>query len=195
MRTRLAREAARIMAEGGTRDFATAKRKAAERLAAPDTHHLPGNDEIERELRQYLELFQGAKLPGRLAHLRTVAIEAMRFLHAFEPRLVGPVLAGTVTENAAVELHATADTPETISLWLDEHTIPHEQTERRLRFGGDRLESLPLFRFNVDDVAVEICVFTPRAAREAPLSPVDGKPMRRASLREVETLALLSNGE
>jgi hypothetical protein len=194
MRARLAREAARIMAEGGTRDFAIAKRKAAERLASPETRHLPSNDEIERELRQYLELFQGAALPQRLAHLRAIALEAMRFLQPFEPRLVGPVLAGTVTEYAIVELHVSADTPEAIGLWLTEHTIPFEQTEKRLRFGGDRYELLPAFRFTADEVTIEVCVFDRRAVREAPLSPVDGKPMRRADLREVETLATLAAG-
>jgi hypothetical protein len=190
MRTRLAREAARIMAEG-TRDYATAKRKAAERLASPDTRHLPSNEEIERELRQYLELFQGAKLPNRLAHLRELALDAMRFLQTFDPRLVGPVLTGTVTEYAVIELHVSADTPEQIALWLDENAIPYEQSERRVRFGGDRYEALPAYRFTADDVTVELCVFNRRSVRETPLSPVDGRPMKRANIAEVETLITL----
>lgn len=192
MRVRLAREAARIMAEGGTRDFATAKRKAAERLASPDTRHLPSNEEIELELRQYLELFQRAKLPDRVAHLRRVALEAMQFLHSYEPRLVGPVLVGTVTEFAIVELHVSADTPEEIGLWLTEHAIPFELAEKRVRFGGDRYETLPTYRFTADDVTVEVCVYDRRGMREPPLSPVDGKPMRRAGLREVEALVELA---
>jgi hypothetical protein len=194
MRARLAHEAARIMAEGGTRDFATAKRKAAERLAAPETRHLPSNEEIERELRQYLNLFHAAALPSRVAHLRGIALEAMRFLQPFEPRLVGAVLAGVVTEYAIVELHVSADTPEAIGLWLAEHAIPYEQTEKRLRFGGDRYEARPAFRFSADDVTIEVTVFDHRAMREPPLSPVDGKPMRRADVREVEALALLAEG-
>jgi hypothetical protein len=35
---------------------------------------------------------------------------------------------------------------------------------------------------------VELCVFGHRHARETPLSPVDGKPMKRANRREVEML-------
>lgn len=194
MRIRLAREAARIMAEGGTRDYATAKRKAAERLASPDTRHLPSNEEIERELRSYLALFQGAKQSSRLAHLRDLALEAMRFLQAFEPRLVGSVLSGTVTEYAVIELHVSADTPEQIVLWLSENAIPYEQSERRLRFGGDRQETLPTYRFTANDVMVELCVFDSRSIREAPLSPVDGKPMKRATMHEVATLITLEGG-
>jgi len=37
-------------------------------------------------------------------------------------------------------------------------------------------------------VPVELCVFNHRQVRETPLSPVDGKPMKRAYLREVENL-------
>ena len=181
------------MAEGGTRDFATAKRKAAERLASPETRHLPSNEEIERELRQYLNLFQRDALPSRVAHLRGIALEAMRFLQPFEPRLVGPVLAGVVTDYTIVELHVSADTPETIGLWLTDHTIPYEQTEKRLRFGGERYEVLPAFRFTADDVTIEVSVFDHRTVREPPLSPVDGKPMRRADLREVEALLRLGD--
>lgn len=191
MRTRLAHEAARIMAEGGTRDFAAAKRKAAARLASPETQHLPSNEEIERELRRYLELFQGSKLPDRVAQMRGIALEAMRFLHLFEPRLVGAVLIGTVTEHAVIELHVSADTPEEVGLWLTEHEIPFEQLEKRLRFGGDRYEALPTYRFLADEMVIEVSVFDRRSVREAPLSPVDGKPMRRASMREVETLVAL----
>src|SRR5437762_3289765 len=112
MRLRLAREAARIMAEEGARDYAAVKRKAAQRLALADAKHLPSNEEIEHELRQYLALFQGKQLSGRLTHLRGVALEAMRFLHPFEARLVGAVLHGTVTEGTVIELHISADTLE-----------------------------------------------------------------------------------
>src|ERR1043166_6742827 len=75
LRLRLAREAARIMAEEGKRDYAAVKRKAAERLALPEAKHLPSNEEIERELRRYLELFHGKQLTHRLPQLRRTALE------------------------------------------------------------------------------------------------------------------------
>ncbi len=195
LRTRLAREAARIMAEDGTRDFASAKRKAAGRLALTEPKHLPSNEEIELELRRYLELFQGKQLPSRVAQLRRIALEAMRFLHRFQPRLVGSVLTGTVTEGSVVELHLSAETPEDAGLWLHEHNIPFEQLERRMRFGGDRYEVVPVLCFTADELTIELCLFDQRAIRETPLSPVDGKPMRRANLREVETLVTLGTSD
>jgi len=41
MREQLAHQAAKLMAEGGITDHASAKRKAARQLGAADTQHLP----------------------------------------------------------------------------------------------------------------------------------------------------------
>ncbi len=188
VRRQIAADAARIMAEEGVRDFHAAKRKAAARLGLPETKHLPGNGEVDAALQEYLRLFHAGRLTQSLRRLRGLAAEAMRFLAKFEPRLVGPVLSGTVTSASAIELHLTADSPEEIGFWLQEHSIPYEQAERRLRFGGERHETFPAYLFTADGVAVELCVFERREARETPLSPVDGKPMKRANLREVENL-------
>ena len=48
MRERIAHQAARIIAEDGLQDYASAKHKAARQIGAPDTHSLPDNDEVER---------------------------------------------------------------------------------------------------------------------------------------------------
>lgn len=188
LRQHIATDAARIMAEEGVRDFQTAKRKAAARLGLPETQHLPGNDEVDAALQEHLRLFHAGRLNQSVRRLRELAAEAMRFLSKFDPRLVGPVLSGTVTSATEIEIHITADTPEEIGFWLQEHSIPYEQTDRRLRFGGDRQETFPAYRFTADNVPIELCLFNRREARESPLSPVDGKPMKRANLREVENL-------
>jgi hypothetical protein len=187
-RARIAAVAAQLMAEEGITDYATAKRKALSRLHLPDAKHLPSNREIEAALREHLALFHGPRLAEQRRALRRLALEAMRFLARFEPRLTGPVLSGTVTEGAAIQLHLSAETPEEVGFWLEEHRIPYTQSDRRLRFGGDRSELLPAFRFTADGQSIELVVFNPRQAREAPLSPVDGRPMHRAGLREVEAL-------
>ena len=58
-RHRLAHEAARLMAEGGIRDFHQAKLKAAARLGIHDDASLPRNREIEDALREYQRIFLG----------------------------------------------------------------------------------------------------------------------------------------
>lgn len=176
------------MAEEGVRDFQTAKRKAAERVGSSDQRHLPTNEEIHAALEQHLHLFHRDRLAQYLRRLRAIAVEAMHFLEVFDPRLVGPVLLGTVTPDSVIQIHISADVIEEIGLLLQEHQIPFTQSERRLRFGGDRHQMLSTYMFSADGAPIELYVFSPRTAREPPLSPIDGRPMRRASIKEVETL-------
>lgn len=176
------------MAEEGVRDFQMAKRKAAARLNLSEVRNLPGNEEVQAALSEHLRLFHSVETERHADRLRHIAVDAMQFLAQFEPRLVGPVLSGTVTANSDIQLHVSADAPEQIGFFLQEHQIPFRLAERRMRFGGDRYKNVAAYHFTADGVAIEICVFDPRSARETPLSPVDGRPMRRANIKEVETL-------
>lgn len=186
VRQRISREAARIMAEEGVHDFHAAKRKAADRLNLPEARQLPSNQEIEQALAEHLQLFHAQKLPQTLRHLRSLAVKAMRLLERFDPRLVGSLLTGNVTRFSEIQLHVTADTPELVAFFLQDQGIPYEETHKRLRFGGNRSEIVPAYRFLAEDTAIEVSIFTPAAAREAPLSPVDGRTMKRVGLKEVE---------
>ncbi|CAK0779407.1 hypothetical protein CCP3SC15_640014 [Gammaproteobacteria bacterium] len=133
MRRLIAQEAARLMEEEGISDHYAAKRKAAERLGAPETRNLPRNTEVEEARSEFLRLFQADTAPGRLRTLREAALRAMELLARFQPRLVGPILSGAVGIYSDIELHLFAETPEEVSLFLDEYRIPYEQEERRIR--------------------------------------------------------------
>ena len=187
-RVRIASEAARIMAEEGVRDFHMAKRKAAARLNIPQQRDLPTNKEIEAALAEHLQLFHGDSVARNARRLREIAVQAMNFLVSFNPRLVGPVLSGNVTPTSEIQLHVSADSPEDIALFLREHAIPFQLSERRLKFGGERYKNIVAYSFVADAVAVALFVFDPRAARETPLSPVDGLPIRRGSMKDLELL-------
>jgi hypothetical protein len=112
----------------------------------------------------------------------------MRSFAAFEPRLVGPVLTGTATEHNDVQLHLYCDSPERIAILLLERAIPHEQVERRIKRMSGEHRAVPAFRFVAGEVTFEVQVFPYDDIREAPASSIDGKPMRRASLKDVEAL-------
>ncbi len=187
-RQHIAREAARILAESSSRNFLQAKRKAAQQLGISDARNLPGNDEIEQALMDYQRLFRSHVQPRHLRQLRKTAAEGMRFLEHFAPRLVGPVLEGTADQHSEVNLHLFADQVEQVGAFLSERGIPSELGERRLRMAGGEYVRMPEFRFLAGEVAVALTVFSGPGARQPPLSPVTGRPMRRAALREVETL-------
>ncbi len=189
LRRALAQEAARLMAEHGIRDFLVAKRKAAERLGVVDgAAMLPKNSEIESALAEYQRLFGGASHLEALDAQRRAALAAMRYLREFAPRLVGPVLSGTATQHTEVQLHLFADRVESVTLKLLDEGIPHELTEKRIKLDAERVEAFPGVRFEMDDQPIEATVFPTDGIRQAPVSPVDGRPMRRADAFEVEAL-------
>ncbi len=189
LRRALAQEAARLMAEHGIRDFLVAKRKAAERFGVEDgAALLPKNREIESALGEYQRLFGGAAHAQALDAQRRAALSAMRYLSEFTPRLVGPVLSGTATPHTEVQLHLFTDRVEAVTLKLLDEGIPHELTERRIRLNAERVLPFPGVRFQMDDQPIEATVFPTDGIRQAPVSPVDGRPMRRASALEVEAL-------
>lgn len=188
MRQRLAQEAARLMAEEGVRDFYAAKRKAAERLGAPHTQNMPRNKEIEEALQDYQRLFLGAEGAEQLQRLREAASQAMRFFAPFEPRLTGSVLTGTAGAHSDVNLHLFADTLEEVTLFLLDAGIPFEPGQRRVRLNRETSDDIPTLRFLAGDQPIEVLVFPANGIRQAPLSPVDGRPMERASLSRVEEL-------
>lgn len=184
----LAQTAARLMAENGLRDFAAAKRKAAEQLGIQQSRNLPGNDEIEVALREYQQLFQHDTHALQLLELRQSALQAMKLLSGFSPRLVGPVLNGTADHYTPIYLHLFADTVEEVGIFLMQHNIPYELAERRVHYAGGREEQRPLYRFIAGEHALELTVYPPGGLRQPPLSPVDGRPMQRASRKTLQAL-------
>jgi hypothetical protein len=184
----LAIEAAKIMAESGVKDFYTAKRKAAVRLGMPNTRHLPRNIEIEQALSEHQRLFKHDTQPSWLMELRQTTLRIMRFLESFNPHLVGPVLSGTADQHSEINIHAFTDTPEEVARHLLEEAIPFKVTEKRLNQSKGQVIRYPAYYFMAGDTGIEITVFPVNGIRQAPLSPVDGKPMPRASMSALDQL-------
>lgn len=187
-RQHLAFEAARLMAEGGVRDYHQAKLKAAQRLGIFDDASLPRNREIEDALREYQRLFLGSDQPQEVRRRREAALRALEFFREFEPRLVGPVLDGTADANAAVALHVHSDDADAVQRWLDEHGVPAQARSRHLRLDREREGEFPVWLFAAEDLSFDITVLPADVVRQAPLSGIDGKPMRRASAAQLRTL-------
>ena len=188
----LAQEAARIIVEQGVEDYRLAKIKAAERLGLTDRGSLPGNREIEQAVAEYRMLFQGEDHENLLTTLRRVALSAMDFLSAYSPRLVGPVLAGTAGEHSVVNLHLFADSAEQVAFELHRAGIEYRPFERRYKSRRGQSDCFSAFAFVHDDFDIEATVFPYDGIRQAPMSPVDGRPMRRADKSKVEALLVAS---
>jgi hypothetical protein len=187
-RYRLAREAARLIAESGIRDFHQAKLKAAERLGIHDDASLPRNREIEDALREYQRLFQGNTQADALRQRREAALGALEFFAPFHPRLVGPVLDGTADANSPVHLHLYTDDPDAPPRFLEDHRIPAEARSRRVRLDRERTLDCTVWLFAADELSFDVCVLPHAALRQAPLSNLDEKPMRRASAAQLRQM-------
>src|SRR4051812_38980615 len=104
IRIAIAIEAARLMYEEGVKQYFTAKRIACRRKLGKVAgkrqryrlHDLPGNGEIRDALLLLAERAEGDKRTRRLFAMRITALEAMRALAVFEPRLIGSVSTGHV---------------------------------------------------------------------------------------------------
>ncbi|MBI2992772.1 MAG: hypothetical protein HYY48_01185 [Gammaproteobacteria bacterium] len=188
LRREIAQLAAKIIAVDGVSDYLVAKRKAALRLGARPDKLMPSNHEIEEALSDYQRLFQGDAQPAALDSLRRTALEAMVFLKQFEPRLVGPVLSGNATRHSEIVLHLYSDSVEELAFFLGDQGVPFQSTERTLRLNQNEVGDFPAYRFLAGQTPVVLIVFSPMQKNIRPLSPIDGKPMQRADLRQVEAL-------
>jgi len=191
MRARIAAAAARLMAEDGINDFALAKRKAARGLGASNTEALPGNDEIEAELRAYLALYQADEHPERLAELRKLALEAMCALERFTPYLTGPILAGTAGHYAEIELQLFPESTKEVELFLIDRNLPYEASDER-RYSGDRARAVAVISLAWQGVPLRLSVFDPRDERSALKTTLAGRVTVRAGMAEVR--AMVDNG-
>lgn len=176
------------MVDHGIRDYRVAKQKAADRLGVVGRGSLPGNAEIEAAVVEHHQLFGGDSHADHLRLMRVTALSVMEMLADFTPRLVGPVLVGTADENSAVNLHVFADSPESIAQELEQMGLSFRPYERRLKSRRNQVETYAGFEFHYNHSPIQATVFPVDGIRQAPMSPIDGKPMRRVDSAAVQQL-------
>jgi hypothetical protein len=187
MRARIAAAAARIMAEDGVEDFATAKRKAARQLGALDTQALPNNDEVESELLAYLALYRGDEQRVRLRELRAAALGAMRGLATFNPYLTGAVLRGTASRYADIDLQLFTDDRKALELFLLNRNLAYELSESR-RYCGDEARESQMLRLEWNGIPVNLAVHAAKDERSVLKASPGGRPIERAGINAVSAL-------
>jgi hypothetical protein len=192
-RVRLAEEAARIILEDGVRDYGLAKRKAADHLGLDARRELPTNTEIENAVLERNRLFESPATRREYRNRLEGAALVMERLAPLQPRLVGPLLLGILEPQPIINLHGFAETVEEVIIELADRGIATRVSERHYGRGGRNLQ-VPYLSFRgPDGLDIELTVFPPDGLRQAPPSPIDGKPMRRLNLAGVH--ALLAKSE
>ncbi|AHB04338.2 MULTISPECIES: hypothetical protein [Pandoraea] len=144
LREEIALTAARLIAEEGA-DYATAKRKAAKQVTGETRvagEWLPDNDQIEAEVREYVQTFLSDTQPAELAHLRRVALAVMTELARYRPFITGAVQNGTATAMSDIYLQAFCDNPKEVAIDLLNRGIDYEVSESRHFNGRGMVETL-----------------------------------------------------
>jgi len=78
-----------------------------------------------------------------------------------------------------------SDSAELVAVRLQESSVQYRPYDRRLKSRRDRAETFSGFQFTQDNSSIEATVFPLNGMRQAPISPVNGKPMRRADSQAV----------
>src|SRR5438105_476985 len=156
-RRHIAYLAARLIAEEGVADYATAKQKAARQAGLADAALLPDNAQVEEALRDYQGLYQSEEQPAQLRYLRGIAVKVMREFDEFRPVLVGSVLNGTAGQHSDVNLQLFTDDAKALTMFLLNKRYRFEEGTKSVRRGG-RVEDVPQITLDVEDATVTITV-------------------------------------
>ncbi len=146
--------------------------------------------EFETKLRRKPLTFQGCP------ELRRSALNAMRELQAFQPRLTGGVLRGVVDPGSVVQLHLFTDCIEEVGYFLQDQGIPFRQIEQGFNFGDGKKHRIPGYGLVADGVPFELLVFSGSYRHRRPQCPIEGRAMRGATANEVQSFlsASIENG-
>ncbi len=174
-----------MLAEDGSLDYGSAKRKAARQLGAPDSGNLPDNQQIEEALRSYQALYQADATRAQLALLRQTAIEYMEQLADFDPHLTGSVLNGTAGPHADINLQLFTDHQKDVEFLLMRINVPYQAGELRTADNPGRIHP----RFIIDDprASIDLVVYPASELRSMKRTQADGSP-RRVRLPQVRAL-------
>jgi len=123
----IAATAARLVVEEGM-EYGPAKRRAARALgrSVGRSAELPGNDEVEDAVRDYLALFCADTQPAELAELRAIAARWMERLEPFRPHLTGAVWRGTATRLNDIHLDLYCDDSKAAELALIDRRVDYD---------------------------------------------------------------------
>ncbi|MFI5444618.1 hypothetical protein [Polaromonas sp. UC242_47] len=142
LKQEIAATAAALIVEEGL-EYGPAKRRAVKQMDLPSRSELPGNDELEDAVREYIALFCADTQPAELAALRELALVWMQRMAAFRPYLGGAVWHGTATRLSDIYIQLFCDDPKSAEIALIDHNVDYEP-RTVTGFTGDQVEALSL---------------------------------------------------
>ncbi len=141
----IAATAAQCVVEEGL-EYGPAKRRALKILGLPPKTPLPNNDQVEAQVKDYIELFCADTQPAELLALRQHALMWMQRLQDFRPYLGGAVWHGTATRWSDIYLQLFCDDEKSCEIELINKGVVFEaRTVNGLH--GEPVEALSIHSF------------------------------------------------
>lgn len=125
LKAEIAATAARVVVEEGL-EFGPAKRRAIRHLGLSARSPLPGNDEVEDAVLDYIAVFCSDTQPGELAALRRLALHWMERMAAFRPHLGAAVWHGTATRHSDIQIGLFCDDSKSAEIALIDYKVAYE---------------------------------------------------------------------
>ncbi len=141
----IAASAAQCVVEEGL-EYGPAKRRALKVLGLPPKTPLPNNDQVEAQVREYIEIFCADTQPIELMALRQHALMWMNRLAVYRPYLGGAVWYGTATRLSDIYLQLFCDDAKSTEIELINQGVEFEaRTVNGLH--GEPVEALSIHSF------------------------------------------------
>jgi len=141
----IAASAAQCVVEEGL-EYGPAKRRALKILGLPPKTPLPNNEQLEAQVKDYIELFCADTQPAELLALRQHALMWMQRLQDFRPYLGGAVWHGTATRWSDIYLQLFCDDEKSCEIELINKGVDFEaRTVNGLH--GEPVEALSIHSF------------------------------------------------
>ena len=141
----IAASAAQCVVEEGL-EYGPAKRRALKVLGLPPKTPLPNNEQVEAQVRDYIEIFCADTQPGELLALRQHALMWMTRLVAYRPYLGGAVWHGTATRLSDIYLQLFCDDAKSTEIELINQGVDFEaRTVNGLH--GEPVEALSIHSY------------------------------------------------
>jgi hypothetical protein len=186
LRQAIALEAARLMYERVESEYYTAKRKAAKRLCRKGCkpEDLPSNAEIRDQIQVFARIHEGEKRTEHLRAMRLEALRLMRLLRRFKPRLIGSVMTGHVRKGSDIDIHVFTDSPGLVTDLLEAEGFQFDVERKQIVKHNEARVFTHVHVY--DRFNFELTVYPEDKAHYVFKSSITGKPIERASLRELE---------
>ena len=178
-KSEIAAVAARLVVEEGL-EYGPAKRRAVKEMKLPARTALPGNDEIEEEVQDYIALFCAETQPGELLALREHAVAWMARMAGFRPHLGGAVWRGTATRLNDIYIQLFCDDSKSAEIALIDfrvNYVPRTVTG----FNGESVDALSVHSFCKrlnEEIGVHLLVYDHNDLRGALRADAKGRVPR-----------------